>query len=157
MENTNNQNVFELAITLGKALKKDERLVRMDAARKAYEEDPTLKTLMTEYDVQQKAIQQVASAEDFDPQLLQSIQLLLRNPAARMLHRKFFQGHPHFQYIFQVRNRNLCHHCTFARNHQHKPFQLKLPDCFTDRCPAHPKLLCQMNFHQTLTRFQLSS
>ena len=66
MENTNNQNVFELAITLGKALKKDERLVRMDAARKAYEEDPTLKTLMTEYDV--------ASAEDFDPQLLQSIQ-----------------------------------------------------------------------------------
>ena len=75
MENTtNNQNVFELAITLGKALKKDERLVRMDAARKAYEEDPTLKTLMTEYDVQQKAIQQVASAEDFDPQLLQSIQ-----------------------------------------------------------------------------------
>ena len=62
MENTNNQNVFELAITLGKALKKDDRLVRMDAARKAYEEDPTLKTLMTEYDVQQKAIQQVASA-----------------------------------------------------------------------------------------------
>ena len=75
MENTtNNQTGFELAITLGKALKKDERLVRMDAARKAYEEDPTLKTLMTEYDVQQKAIQQVASAEDFDPQLLQSIQ-----------------------------------------------------------------------------------
>ena len=38
MENTNNQNVFELAITLGKALKQDERLVRMDNARKAYEE-----------------------------------------------------------------------------------------------------------------------
>ena len=74
MDTTNNQNVFELAITLGKALKKDERLVRMENARKAYEEDPTLKTLMTEYDVQQKAIQQVASAEDFDPQLLQSIQ-----------------------------------------------------------------------------------
>ena len=57
MDTTNNQNVFELAITLGKALKQDARLVRMDNARKAYEEDPTLKTLMTEYDVQQKAIQ----------------------------------------------------------------------------------------------------
>ena len=77
MENNTNiekKNVFELAITLGKALKEDERLVRMEAARKAYEEDPTLRQLTTEYDVQQKAIQQVASAEDFDPQLIQSIQ-----------------------------------------------------------------------------------
>ena len=74
MDTTNNKNVFELAITLGKALKEDERLIRMENARKAYEEDPALKQLMTEYDVQQKAIQQVASAEDFDPQLLEAIQ-----------------------------------------------------------------------------------
>ena len=75
MENTtNNQNVFELAITLGKALKQDARLVRMENARKAYEEDPALKQLLTEYDVQQKAIQQVASAEEFDAQLMGSIQ-----------------------------------------------------------------------------------
>ena len=74
MENTNNQNVFELAITLGKALKQDERLVRMENARKAYEEDPVLRQLTTEYDVQQRAIQKVASAEDFDPQLMESIQ-----------------------------------------------------------------------------------
>ena len=72
--NTEKKNVFELAITLGKALKEDERLIRMETARKAYEEDPILKTLMTEYEVQQKAIQQVASAEDFDPQLIESIQ-----------------------------------------------------------------------------------
>ena len=74
MNNTETKNVFELAITLGKALKEDPRLIRMDAARKAYEEDATLKVLMTEYDVQQKAIQQVASSEDFDPQLIESIQ-----------------------------------------------------------------------------------
>ena len=74
MNNTETKNVFELAITLGKALKEDPRLVRMDAARKAYEEDATLKVLMTEYDVQQKAIQQVAASEDFDPQLIESIQ-----------------------------------------------------------------------------------
>ena len=67
-------NVFELAIVLGKALKNDPRMLRMDAARKAYEEDDTVTTLMAEYEVQQKALQNVASAEDFDPQLLQSIQ-----------------------------------------------------------------------------------
>ncbi len=74
INNTEKKNVFELAITLGKALKEDERLVRMEAARKAYEEDATLKTLMTEYEVQQKAIQQVASGEDFDALLCESIQ-----------------------------------------------------------------------------------
>ena len=88
VNNTEKKNVFELAITLGKALKEDERLVRMDAARKAYEEDPNLKQLMTEYDVQQKAIQQVATAEEFDAQLMGSIQnringlydLIMQNP-----------------------------------------------------------------------------
>ena len=74
MNNTENKNVFELAITLGKALKEDPRLVRMENARKAYEEDAALKVLMTEYDVQQKAIQKVAASEDFDPQLIESIQ-----------------------------------------------------------------------------------
>ena len=72
--NTEKKNIFELAITLGKTLKEDERLIRMDNARKAYEEDPILKTLMTEYEVQQKAIQKVAAEEDFDAQLLESIQ-----------------------------------------------------------------------------------
>ncbi len=67
-------NVFDLAIVLGKALKADPRLVRMDNARRAYEEDPSIKTLMTEYDVQQKAMQNIATGEEFDAQLLESIQ-----------------------------------------------------------------------------------
>ncbi len=76
MENTNidTNNVFELAIVLGKALKNDPRLVRMDAARKAYESDAAISTLMAEYEVQQKALQNVAAGEDFDPQLMESIQ-----------------------------------------------------------------------------------
>lgn len=82
-------NVFELAILLGKALKDDPRLVRMDNARRAYEQDTTASTLMMEYEVQQKAIQNVASADDFDPQLMESIQnrinelydLIMQNPA----------------------------------------------------------------------------
>ena len=74
INNNEKKSVFELAITLGKALKEDEKLIRMENARKAYEEDVTLKTLMTEYEVQQKAIQKVAAEEDFDAQLLESIQ-----------------------------------------------------------------------------------
>ena len=67
-------NVFELALTLGKALKKDARLVRMDAARKAYENDPELATLMKEYEVQQKALENVAADQDFDPHMIEMIQ-----------------------------------------------------------------------------------
>ncbi len=77
MENNNtpeNANVFELAITLGKALKNDPRMVRMDAARAAFEQDASVKTLLTEYDVQQKAMQAVASSEDFEPEMLEMIQ-----------------------------------------------------------------------------------
>ena len=72
--NIDTKNVFELAIILGKALKEDPRLVKMEECRKAYEEDPDLSRLMTEYNVQQKAIENLASAEEFDPQLIQSIQ-----------------------------------------------------------------------------------
>ncbi len=67
-------NVFELAIVLGKALKADPRLVRMENARLAYEQDEALTTLMAEYEVQQKAIQNVASAEEFDPHMMELIQ-----------------------------------------------------------------------------------
>ncbi len=77
MENNMNldtSNVFELAIALGKALKNDPRLIRMDAARRAYEEDKTISTLMMEYEVQQKAMQNVASSESFEPQMMEMIQ-----------------------------------------------------------------------------------
>ncbi len=76
MENNNidTKNVFELAIILGKALKEDPRLVKMEECRKAYEEDAELSRLMTEYNVQQKAIENLATAEDFDAQLIQNIQ-----------------------------------------------------------------------------------
>ncbi len=77
--NTNNQtpdtnNVFELAVTLGKALKADDRLVRMENARKAYEEDRTITKLMAEYEVQQKAMQNIATGENFEPQMMEMIQ-----------------------------------------------------------------------------------
>ncbi len=67
-------NVFELAMVLGKALKDDARLVRLETARLAYEQDESLSALMAEYEVQQQAIQDVASAEQFDPHMLEQIQ-----------------------------------------------------------------------------------
>lgn len=77
MENNQNldqKNVFELAIVLGKALKEDHRLVRMEQARKAYESNDELTTLMAEYEVQQKAMENVTTGEDFDPHMIQLIQ-----------------------------------------------------------------------------------
>ena len=67
-------NVFELAVVLGKALKADPRLVRMENARKAYEQDDTVTTLMAEYEVQQKAMQNIATGENFEPQMMEMIQ-----------------------------------------------------------------------------------
>ena len=73
-KNPDTQNVFELAIVLGKALKKDPRMVRMDEARKAYEQDETVSTLIAEYEVQQKAMQNIATGESFEPQMMEMIQ-----------------------------------------------------------------------------------
>jgi len=76
MENNNidTKNVFELAIILGKALKEDPRLVKMEACRKAYEENAELSQWIAEYGVQQKAMENVTTGNDFDPQLIQNIQ-----------------------------------------------------------------------------------
>lgn len=66
--------IFELAAQLGKALKEDKRLIALEAARKVYEEDAEVAQLMTEYEVQQQAIQYEAVKEDRDPELLKTIQ-----------------------------------------------------------------------------------
>ena len=58
--------IFELAAELGKKLKEDPRLVALEDAKKAYEEDPQLKKYMIEYEVQQKAMQnEVATPERY--------------------------------------------------------------------------------------------
>ena len=66
--------VMELAAALGEALKNDERLVRLDKAKKAYESDPELQRLMVEYEVQQKAMQNEVAKEERDMQFIEIIQ-----------------------------------------------------------------------------------
>jgi cell fate (sporulation/competence/biofilm development) regulator YmcA (YheA/YmcA/DUF963 family) len=66
--------IFELAAELGKTLKNDKRLIALEEARKAYESDERVMKLMTEYEVQQKAINYEAVKEERSEELLKMIQ-----------------------------------------------------------------------------------
>ena len=66
--------IFELASALGKALKEDEKLVRLAAAKKRYEDDFDLQKLIVEYEVQQKALQNEYAKEDRDMIFVEAIQ-----------------------------------------------------------------------------------
>ena len=66
--------IFELAAELGKALKADERLVRLEEAKKAYEENKTLQRNIVEFDVQQKALQQEMTKPEKDTIFIEVIQ-----------------------------------------------------------------------------------
>ena len=67
--------IFEMATALGDALKQDEKLVALEAARKNYMEDRKLQALVVEYEVQQTAMQKEASrGEDYDTHLIDMIQ-----------------------------------------------------------------------------------
>ena len=66
--------IFELAAELGKALKNDEKLVRLADAKKAYEEDKVLQKYMVEYEVQQKALQVELTRDERDTLLIDVIQ-----------------------------------------------------------------------------------
>jgi len=66
--------IFELAAELGKALKEDEKLKRLEAAKKAYEADSALQKYMVEYEVQQKALQGEITKEERDTVFIDVIQ-----------------------------------------------------------------------------------
>ncbi len=87
--------IFELAASLGRALKADETLIAFNAAKQAYDADPQLKAYLTEYEVQQKAMQSEMSKPDQDTHLLAMIReridtlyrLINENPAFVTLNR----------------------------------------------------------------------
>ena len=66
--------IFEIATSLGKALKEDERLQRLESAKKAYENDPALQKMLVEYEVQQKALQGEIVREERDTLFIDTIQ-----------------------------------------------------------------------------------
>ena len=69
-----NKTIFELAAELGRTLKDDARIIALNAARDAFEADENVKTLMTEYEVQQNAIHEEAMKEDRSEEVLNAIQ-----------------------------------------------------------------------------------
>ena len=81
--------VFELAAELGKALKADDKLVRLENAKKGYEEDKELQKMMVEYEVQQKALQGEITKPERDTMFIDIIQkrinelynAIMENPA----------------------------------------------------------------------------
>ena len=89
MKTMENKEIMELAAQLGDALKNDERLVRLENARKAYENDPVLRKYMVEYEVQQKAMQNEVTKEEKDMHFIEIIQhridelyhLIIESPA----------------------------------------------------------------------------
>lgn len=66
--------IFEIAAQLGKTLKEDERLVRLENAKKAYQESPELGKMMVEYEVQQKALENEVVKPEKDTQFIDIIQ-----------------------------------------------------------------------------------
>ena len=66
--------VFELASELGKALKKDEKLIRLAQAKEKYEADTDLQKMLVEYEVQQKALQGEIVKEERDTVFIDIIQ-----------------------------------------------------------------------------------
>ena len=69
--------IEEIAAQLGKAIKEDERIKELNAARDAYETSEELRTLMTEYEVNQKAIEFEAVKPELDDDLLKKMQARL--------------------------------------------------------------------------------
>ena len=69
--------IEEIAAQLGKAIKEDDRIKELNAARDAYESSEELRTLMTEYEVNQKAIEFEASKPEREDELVKKIQTRL--------------------------------------------------------------------------------
>jgi len=66
--------IFELASELGKTISKDERMIRMENAKKAYDQSEKISKLMMEYGIQQQALTTMGDSEQIDTDALTRIQ-----------------------------------------------------------------------------------
>ena len=65
--------IFEMAKLLGLAIREDERIKKLEEAKKAYEEDKSIQILTTEYGVQQQALATAYNSEERDEAFINSI------------------------------------------------------------------------------------
>ena len=66
--------IMEIAVLLGKTLKEDERLVRLEEAKNAYTSDAELQKKLVEYEVQQRALQAEMTKPERDTMFIEIIQ-----------------------------------------------------------------------------------
>ena len=70
----NDKEIMELAAELGKKLREDDRLVKLEEAKNAYTSDTELQKKLLEYEVQQKAMQNEITKEEKDTNFIEIIQ-----------------------------------------------------------------------------------
>ena len=66
--------IMEIAKQLGQAIKEDERMIRMEKAKAAYESSEKIGNLMMEYGIQQEALTAMGDSEEIDTDALTRIQ-----------------------------------------------------------------------------------
>ena len=66
--------IYSLAAELGKAIKADDRMIRMEKAKEAYESSEKIGNLMMEYGIQQQALTAMGDSADIDTDALTRIQ-----------------------------------------------------------------------------------
>ncbi|MBE6584159.1 MAG: YlbF family regulator [Ruminococcaceae bacterium] len=66
--------IYQLAAQLGQAIKEDERMIRMEKAKEAYESSEKIGNLMMEYGIQQQALSAMGDGEEIDTEALTRIQ-----------------------------------------------------------------------------------
>ena len=66
--------IYSLAAELGKAIKEDDRMIRMEKAKEAYESSEKIGNLMMEYGIQQQALTAMGDGEEIDTDALTRIQ-----------------------------------------------------------------------------------
>ena len=65
--------VMELAVALGNAIKEDERIKKMDAAKKAFDESTEVQNLMFEYNAQRVALTEEYKKGETDNDIIEAI------------------------------------------------------------------------------------
>ena len=66
--------IFELATELGKTIREDERMIRMEKAKEAYESNEKIGNLIMEYGIQQQALTTMGDSTEIDTEALTRIQ-----------------------------------------------------------------------------------
>ena len=66
--------IMDIAVMLGEAIKNDDRMVKLNECKKAYEDDIALNRAMIEYEVQQKALSNEYEKAEKDMVLIAEIQ-----------------------------------------------------------------------------------